>query len=49
MFQTSLDNKEDNREVSGKTWHTRTKFNSTVDWYKRPLFPKSTFRSMEKN
>ena len=42
-----LDNREDNRKISGKTRHTRTKFYSTVDWNKRPLFPEGTFRSME--
>ena len=42
-----LDNREDNRKISGKTRHTRTKFYSTVDWNKCPLFPKGTFRSME--
>ena len=41
------DNREDNRKISGKTWHTRTKFYSTVYWNKRPLFPKGTFSSME--
>ena len=42
-----LDNREDKGKISGKTRHTRTKFYSTSDWNKRPLFPKGTFRSME--
>ena len=42
-----LDTRENNRKISGKTWHTRRKIYSTVDWNKRPLFPKGTFRSME--
>ena len=42
-----LDNREDNRKISGKTRHTRTKFYSTVHWNKHPLLPKCTFRSME--
>ena len=37
-FLVRLDNREDNRKISGKIWHTRTKFYSTVDWNKRPLF-----------
>ena len=46
-FLVRLDNREDNRKISGKIWHTRTKFYSTVDCKKCPLLPKGTFRSME--